>query len=117
MQIKPALLLLLACCSSARDPFSSPGGASCLSPEPASAWRLLGVIGRADRFDAWLISPTGTLLRRGVEQPLPGTSWRVIRTDAGGVTLSDVLSCLPPLRLVLTGGKHVQMDLSEPAAD
>ncbi len=69
------VLLLLSCgagVAQARDPFRPLPGAACLAEvEPLSEWRLQGIIGRAPRFQGWLLTPQGKSVHVLSDQPFP----------------------------------------------
>ena len=102
-------LLLLALNGWARDPFFPPGEQRCQTTVPAELeWRLLGIIGRGPRYDAWLRSPEGTLQRQQPGSRLSDTNWRVARVEEWAVTLTPIQDCQPPLRLALKGRQDAE---------
>ena len=110
------LLLLVVNTALARDPFLPAGVSPC--PEETAAlfaWRLQGVIGRPDNYQAWL-SSSGTLRQRvRIEEQLAGSAWRVTHIDLQEVSLADGTQCLPPLTLRLKGEKKHVKDNPHPA--
>lgn len=111
-------VLLLVFNGWARDPFFPPNVLRCPQvEETVIAWRLLGVIGRQDHYDAWLLSPDGRLLRRQPGESLPGTAWRIDRIDALSVTLRTFQDCQTTHRLALKGQQDDQDDLPVARAD
>ncbi|MEJ5062026.1 HofP DNA utilization family protein [Erwinia sp. MYb375] len=119
MKIKLAWgLLLLMCNGWARDPFFPLNVQRCASvAETELTWRLLGLIGREGRYDAWLVSPQHQLLWRQTGDPLPGTDWRIAEIDAHAVTITILQDCQPPRRLGLKGRHNAQDDLPVAGAD
>lgn len=103
-----ALLMLMISPCRARDPFFPPQASRCQPVAADSRWRLLGVIGRSDHYDAWLTTSAGHVLRRKTGDPLPGTRWRITRIDTRSTTLTSVQDCLPAQRLVLKGRYNAQ---------
>lgn len=91
-----SLLLLLLCCSSvlARDPFQPVLGAACVQPiEPLAGWRLQGIIGRDNHFQAWLLAPQGKAVKVHTGDPFPLVPWRVKTLTRHSVSLSVENSC------------------------
>ncbi|QGU85992.1 DNA utilization family protein [Erwinia sorbitola] len=119
MKIKLAWgVLLLAFHSWARDPFFPLNTLRCQPEEEAEfSWRLLGIIGREDRYDAWLVSPQGNTLWRQQGDPLPGSPWRVAGIEQEAVTLTILQECQPPRRLALKGQHNDQDDLPVAGSD
>ncbi|MBP2153743.1 DUF2531 family protein [Erwinia rhapontici] len=119
MKIKLAWgLLLLMCNVWARDPFFPLNVQRCASvAETELTWRLLGLIGREGRYDAWLVSSQHKLLWRQTGDPLPGTEWRIAEIDAQTVTITTLQDCPPSRRLGLKGGHHAQDNLPLAGAD
>ncbi|WP_455818389.1 HofP DNA utilization family protein [Pseudomonas cerasi] len=97
-------LLLVMCNGLARDPFFPLNVTRCQPAAQADPpWRLMGLIGREGRYDAWLISPQHKLLWRQTGEQLPGTEWRIAEIDAQTVTITTLQDCQPPRRLALKG--------------
>ncbi|WP_205950828.1 HofP DNA utilization family protein [Pantoea stewartii] len=91
------VLLLLSCgagVAQERDPFRPLPGAACLTEvEPLSEWRLQGIIGRAPRFQGWLLTPQGKSVHVLSDQPFPLFPWQTLRFTSRSLQLFIPGSC------------------------
>lgn len=111
------VLLLVMCAAGARDPFLPAGTSPCsLETETTFPWRLQGVIGRPDNYQAWLRSPTSIRQHVAVNDLLPDGGWRVTQIDLHSVSLTDSTQCQPSLTLHLKGVNKDVKDNSHSAA-
>ncbi|MDJ0037814.1 HofP DNA utilization family protein [Pantoea allii] len=95
--MKPfSVMLLLLCCgvAQARDPFRPLTGVACVAEvEPLSEWRLQGIIGRAPRFQGWLLTPQGNAVKVLSDQPFPLLPWQTDQFTSRTLRLSVPGSC------------------------
>ncbi|MFP3438197.1 HofP DNA utilization family protein [Pantoea sp. SIMBA_133] len=95
--MKPvSIILLLLCCGAvhARDPFRPLPGTACLADvEPLSEWRLQGIVGRAPRFQGWLVTPQGHGVKVLSDRPFPMGPWQTVQFTSRTLELSVPGSC------------------------
>ena len=91
------LIFLIFCgVAQARDPFKPYPGAACIKQvEPLQGWLLQGVIGRKDRFQAWLLSPQGKAIKVRTGHPFPLPPWQPETLNRRSLSLTVKNSCLP----------------------
>ncbi|KAB8312371.1 DUF2531 family protein [Erwinia endophytica] len=92
----------------ARDPFQPPETISCLAlRSTAPLWRLRDIVGRAEDYRAWLVSPQGKG-KLWAQQQWPGPGWQLLKVEALSVTVGHGLACKTPLRITLKGSIYVR---------
>ncbi|WP_158780956.1 HofP DNA utilization family protein [Pantoea sp. BAV 3049] len=106
-----SLLLLTLFCwrgQAERDPFQPPQSVSCLSsPAAVPLWQLRGIVGRAENYRAWLVSPQG----KGAlwaQQQWPDEHWQLLKVEALSITAASGLECQTPLRIMLKGSIYAR---------
>ncbi|MGE9552459.1 HofP DNA utilization family protein [Erwinia amylovora] len=108
----PGSLVLLALFSlrsqAERDPFQPPSAVRCPSSPPAAPlWRLRGIVGRAEDYRAWLVSPQGKV-NLWAQRQWPDERWQLLTVDALGITAASGLECRTPLRITLKGSLYAR---------
>ncbi|MBP2168642.1 pilus assembly protein HofP [Erwinia toletana] len=105
------LLWLLSGVAVARDPFAPAETASCLQPAPAlTQWRLQGIIGRADDYRGWLLSPQGQVVTVASTGDFLLYPWEVSEINGVAIHLQVAQRCEQQRFTLRLKGRDYEMD-------